>query len=61
MDSRKQLGNSFLCLLLVKTRHREPSHLVRIWIKDRACVVFCGGHFEFLIRAWSDAMSGTEN
>ena len=27
----------------------------------RAYVVFCGGHFEFLIRAWSaDARSGTE-
>ena len=27
----------------------------------RTCVVFCGGHFEFLIRAWSpDAKSGTE-
>ena len=32
--------------------HREPSHPLKIWIKDqntvyRACFVFCGGHFEF--------------
>ena len=31
--------------------HREPSHPFRTNYLNRACFVFCGRHFEFLIRA----------
>ena len=47
-----------------RSGEREPSHLFRIWIKVnyiyRACFVFCGRHFEFLIRAHGLLVRGLE-